>query len=63
MKISEIRNKDTVTLAEELKSHEQTLLDVRVRSVTEEGEGHKLRNIRKDVARIHTVLNERRRSS
>ena len=63
MKISEIRNKDTVTLAEELKSHEQTLLDVRVRSVTEEGEGHKLRNIRKDVARIQTVLNERRRSS
>ena len=61
MKISEIRSKDTDTLVEELKSHEQTLLDVKVRSVTEEGEGHKLRNIRKDIARINTVLNERRK--
>lgn len=61
MKISEIRSKDTDTLVEELKSHEQTLLDVKVRSVTEEGEGHKLRNIRKDIARIQTVLNERRK--
>ena len=61
MKISEIRSKDTETLVEELRSHEQTLLDVKVRSVTEEGEGHKLPNIRKDIARIQTVLNERRK--
>ena len=61
MKILEIRSKDTETLVEELRSHEQTLLDVKVRSVTEEGEGHKLTNIRKDIARIQTVLNERRK--
>lgn len=63
MQISEIRSKETDALYEELKSLEQTRLDVKVRSVTEEGEGHKLSAIRKDIARYRTVLNERKRQS
>lgn len=63
MQISEIRSKETGALLEELKSLEQTRLDVKVRSVTEEGEGHKLCAIRKDIARYHTVLSERNKQS
>jgi ribosomal protein L29 len=63
MQISEIRSKETPALLEELKSLEQTQLDVKVRSVTEEGEGNKLKSIRRDIARYQTVLNERRKSS
>ena len=63
MQISEIRNKETIALAEELKSLEQTRLDVKVRSVTEEGEGHKLAAIKKDIARYQTVLSERKNQS
>jgi ribosomal protein L29 len=63
MQISEIRNKETSALYEELKSLEQTRLDVKIRSVTEEGEGHKIRAIRKDVARYRTVLSERNKQS
>lgn len=60
MQISEIRQKETPSLLEELKSLEQTRLDVKIRSVTEEGEGHKLSSIRKDIARYKTVLSERK---
>jgi|SaaInlStandDraft_1057018.scaffolds.fasta_scaffold04192_2 ribosomal protein L29 len=60
MQISEIKSKETSALQEELKSLQQSLLDVKIRAVTEEGEGHKLSNIRKDIARYKTVLNERK---
>jgi ribosomal protein L29 len=60
MQISEIKSKETSALQEELKSLQQSLLDVKIRAVTEEGEGHKLRNIRKDIARYKTVLVERK---
>lgn len=63
MQISEIREKETGALVEELKSLEQTRLDVKVRSVTEEGEGHKLCAIKRDIARYQTVLNERKKQS
>jgi ribosomal protein L29 len=63
MQISEIRNKETNALTEELRSLEQTRLDVKVRSVTEEGEGHKLAAIKKDIARYQTVLSERKNQS
>ena len=62
MQISEIKNKDTSALLEGLKSLEQTRFDVKIRSVTEQGEGHKLRAIRKDIARYRTVLSERKNS-
>lgn len=61
MQISEIRLKDTKVLNEELVSLERGRFDVKMRSVTEEGEGHKLSGIRKDIARYKTVLNERRK--
>lgn len=60
MQISEIKSKETEALQEELKSLQQSLLDVKIRAVTEEGEGHKLKNIRKDIARYKTVLGERK---
>ena len=60
MQISEIRQKDTNILKEELASLERGRFDVKMRAVTEEGEGHKLSGIRKDIARYKTVLNERR---
>jgi ribosomal protein L29 len=63
MQISEIRGKETSALLEELSSLEQTQLDVKVRTVTEEGEGNKLKAIRRDIARYQTVLNERKKSS
>jgi len=60
MQISEIKSKETSALQEELKSLQKSLLDVKIRAVTEEGEGHKLRSIRKDIARYKTVLVERK---
>lgn len=63
MQISEIKSKETSALEEELKSLEQTRLDVKVRAVTEEGEGHKLRALRRDIARYKTVLSERKKQS
>jgi len=61
MQISEIRNKSDEAILEEIRSLEQTRLDITMRAVTEEGEGHKLRNIRRDIARYKTVLSERQR--
>ncbi|MBF0197735.1 MAG: 50S ribosomal protein L29 [Planctomycetes bacterium] len=60
MQISEIREKETAALQEELASLEQTRLDIAIRAATEEGEARKLRQIRKDVARYKTVLSERK---
>ena len=59
MQISEIREKESPALVEELASLEQTRLDIAMRAATEEGEGRKLRGIRKDIARYKTVLSER----
>ncbi len=60
MKILEIREKEIDALQEELRALEMQRLDVAVRAVTEEGEGNKLRNLRRDIARYKTVINERR---
>lgn len=62
MKISEIREKEHDVIREELSSLEQSRLDISMRSVTEEGEGHKLRAIRRDIARYKTVLSEKQKS-
>lgn len=62
MQISEIREKEISVLKEELSSLEQARFDVAMRSVTEEGEGQKLRAIKKDIARYKTVINERRKA-
>ncbi len=61
MKISEIRSKDTSALVEELRTLEMNRLDVSLRAVTEEGEGRKLRPLRRDIARYQTILGERGR--
>ena len=45
-------------MIEELKALEASRFDVSMRAVTEEGEGHKLRLIRRDIARIKTIQQE-----
>lgn len=60
MKISEIRDKDTQTLKEELRTLAAHRLDVAMRAVTEDGVGQQISAIRKDMARYKTILNERR---
>lgn len=60
MKTSEIRKRDDSALTEELQNLESMRLDISMRVATEEGEGQKLRALRRDIARIKTVLRERR---
>lgn len=61
MKISEIRVKETATLREELRALETSRFDTVVRSVTEAGEGYRLKGIRRDIARYKTEINARQR--
>jgi len=63
MQISEIREKDTAVLEEELKTLEQTRFDISMRSVVDKEEIVKVRSIKKDIARHLTVLNERRKQN
>ncbi len=61
MQISEIRQKDTSVLEEELKTLEQTRFDIAMKSVVDKEEVVKVRSIKKDIARHLTVLNERKK--
>lgn len=63
MQISEIRQKDTAVIEEELKTLEQTRFDISMRSVVDKDEIVKVRSIKKDIARHLTVLNERRKEA
>ena len=60
MKISEIRELKTADLHVELDRLRRHLFDVRAQSVTEKLENpHQLKGIRKEIARVLTVMNER----
>lgn len=60
MKISEIRELKTPDLHVELDRLRRHLFDVRAQSVTEKLENpHQLQVIRKDIARVLTVMNQR----
>ena len=59
-KISEIRELKTPDLHVELDRLRRHLFDVRAQSVTEKLENpHQLKSIRKEIARVLTVMNER----
>ena len=60
MQISEIRQKETSVVEEEMKTLEQTRFDISMRSVVDKEEVVKVRSIKKDIARHMTVLSERR---
>lgn len=60
MKISEIRELKTADLHVELDRLRRHLFDVRAQSVTEKLENpHQLQVIRKEIARVLTVMNQR----
>jgi len=60
MKIGEIRELKTGDLHSELDRIRRHLFDLRAQSVTEKLENpHQLQRVRKDVARILTVMKER----
>jgi ribosomal protein L29 len=61
MQISEIRQKETSVLVDELKTLEQTRFDISMKSVVDKEEIVKVRSIKKDIARHMTVLNERKK--
>lgn len=60
MKIAEIRETKTPDLHVELDRLRRHLFDVRAQSVTEKLENpHQLKGIRKEIARVLTVMNQR----
>lgn len=59
MKIADIRKKKTADLEKELAKLEAQLRDAPVEKITKDEKNYKLsRNVRKDIARIKTVLTE-----
>ena len=64
MKIKEIREKETTTCEHELAEKQKHLFDLRSQAVTEKLEDpSQLRKTSKDIARIKTILRQRRARS
>ena len=60
VKIKDIRSKNDEDLAKELASSREELMNLRFQSATGQLESHgRLRAVRKEIARIYTVLRER----
>ena len=63
MRIDEIRGKDDADLEVVLENTRRQLFDSRFRTATGENESpHHHRELRRTIARIETVLNERRKN-
>jgi large subunit ribosomal protein L29 len=61
MKIKEIREKETTAIEAELKDLQRHFFDLRTQAVTEKLENPmQLRHARKDIARMKTVLHQRK---
>ena len=59
MKASEIRDMRTDERQEKLEALQRQLFDLRTQAVTENLENrHAIRNVRRDIARIKTIINE-----
>jgi len=64
MKITEIREKDDTALNKELVELRKQMFTLRTQAVTQKLEDpSKLGKLRRDVARVLTVLNERKRKA
>ena len=59
MKASEIRDMRTDERQEKLESLQRQLFDLRGQAVTENLENrHAIRNVRRDIARVKTIINQ-----
>jgi len=64
MKAKEYREMGMDELGDRLKELQRNLFDLRTQAVTEKLENSKaIRNIRRDIARLKTVINEKSRTS
>ena len=64
MEASELRNKSVEELNEELVALRREQFNLRMQQATGElNQNHQHRKVRKDIARIKTVLNELKRAS
>lgn len=64
MKISEIRNLSNEELEKNIKENKKELLNLRIRNATASlDRPSKIKELRKEVARMLTVLNERKNST
>lgn len=62
MKASEIREMRSDERAEKLEKLQRQLFDLRSQAVTENLENrHAIRNVRRDIARVKTIMNEDRK--
>ena len=57
MKIKQIRENSTEELVSQIKENERKMLEMKVRKAA--ADGTKVRMLRRDVARMHTVIRER----
>ena len=57
MKIKQIRENSTEELVSQIKENERQMLEMKVRKAA--ADGTKVRLLRRDVARMHTVVRER----
>ena len=58
--VGELRNLDDVELASKLREAKEELFNLRFQGATGQLENHgRLRAVRKDIARIYTILRER----
>jgi len=63
MKANEIRNKTAADLRDELLERRKEQFNLRMQQATGQlGRPDQLRNVRRDIARIKTVLNEKARA-
>jgi large subunit ribosomal protein L29 len=60
MKASELREKSVDELTQELSSQLEKQFKLRIQAATSQlGQSHQIKDTRKDIARIKTVLNEK----
>jgi large subunit ribosomal protein L29 len=59
---AELRHLDADSLEEKLREHKEELFNLRFQAATGQLESHgRLRAVRRDIARIYTILRERER--
>jgi large subunit ribosomal protein L29 len=60
MQVKELRNKDAKGLAEELRQLLKARFSARMQKATQQLQDHtQLRKLRRDIARVHTVMAEK----
>jgi large subunit ribosomal protein L29 len=60
MEIKELRTKDAKALAEELRQLLKAQFSARMQRATQQLQDHtQLRKLRRDIARVHTVMSEK----